>query len=304
MSKIAFLGTGLLGAAFVEAACKRGDRVTVWNRTVSKAKALEAFGAVVAGSPAEAVRGAERVHLVLPDDAVVEQIIAAVRPALEPGAIIVDHTTTLPAATAERSARLNAEGVSYLHCPVFIGPAAARDAQGTIMVSGPAALWERVRPALERQAAKVEYFGERPDLAAVYKLVGNCLILGITGLVSDVYSIAASSGVPPEDALRPLDFINPAGVIAGRGKKMAAGDFSASFELSMARKDVRLMVEAAGTLPLAVLPGLAERMDQLIAAGFGEMDMGVMAREAVGVVGDPTTPPTTAAPPRRSPSSR
>jgi 3-hydroxyisobutyrate dehydrogenase len=280
VSKIAILGTGLLGAAFAEAACKRGDAVTVWNRTGAKAKALERFGAVAAASPAEAVRGAERVHLVLPDDAVVEDVIAAFRSELAPGAIIVDHTTTQPAATAARSARLNAEGVSYLHCPVFIGPAAARDAQGTIMVSGPVALWERVRPALERQAAKVEYFGDRPDLAAIYKLVGNALILGITGLVSDVYSIAAASGVAPVDALKPLEFINPAGVIAGRGKKMAAGDFSASFELTMARKDVRLMMEAAGALPLAV-PGMAARMDALIGQGYGGSDMGVMAREAV-----------------------
>lgn len=281
MSRIAILGTGLLGAAFAEAACRRGDRVTVWNRTAAKAQALEAFGAVAAASPAEAVRGAERVHLVLPDDAVVEEVVAAFRASLEPGAIIVDHTTTLPSATAERSRRLNAEGVPYLHCPVFIGPAAARDSQGTIMVSGPSALWQRVKPALERQAAKVEYFGERPDLAAVYKLVGNALILGITGLVSDVYAIAASSGVAPGEALKPLEFINPAGVIAGRGRKMAAGDFSASFELTMARKDVRLMIEAAGALPLAVLPGMASRMDALIAAGHGALDMGVMARDAV-----------------------
>lgn len=283
MSKIAILGTGLLGAGFAEAACRRGDEVAVWNRTPAKAKALEAFGAMAAASPAEAVRGAERVHLVLPDDAVVEEVVAAFRAALEPGAIIVDHTTTLPSATAERSRRLNAEGVPYLHCPVFIGPAAARDSQGTIMVSGPSALWQRVKPALERQAAKVEYFGERPDLAAVYKLVGNALILGITGLVSDVYSIAASSGVAPAEALKPLEFINPAGVIAGRGRKMAAGDFSASFELTMARKDVRLMIESAGALPLAVLPGMASRMDALIAAGYGALDMGVMARDAVGV---------------------
>ena len=45
MSEIAIIGTGLLGAGFAEAACRRGDRVTVWNRTVAKAKALEAFGA-------------------------------------------------------------------------------------------------------------------------------------------------------------------------------------------------------------------------------------------------------------------
>jgi len=102
---IAFLGTGRLGAGFVEAALGRGDSVAVWNRTASKAKALEAFGARVAATPADAVKDAVRVHLVLKDDAAVESVVAEFRAALAPGAIVVDHTTTQPALTAERAAR-------------------------------------------------------------------------------------------------------------------------------------------------------------------------------------------------------
>jgi 3-hydroxyisobutyrate dehydrogenase-like beta-hydroxyacid dehydrogenase len=170
MTTIAFLGTGLLGSGFVEAACQRGDTVTVWNRTIDKARALQSFGAIVADTPAEAVRGATRVHLVLKDDAVVEDVIAQLRPGLSPDAIIVDHTTTQPALTAERATRLSADGVHYLHCPVFIGPAAARQSQGIIIASGPTALYESVKDALAAMAVRVEYFGERPDLAAAYKL--------------------------------------------------------------------------------------------------------------------------------------
>lgn len=103
MATIAYLGTGLLGSGFIEAALGRGDSVTVWNRTPAKAAALVAFGATVASTPADAVRGAERVHLVLKDDAVVEEVIAALRPGLSADAIIVDHTTTQPVLTAERA---------------------------------------------------------------------------------------------------------------------------------------------------------------------------------------------------------
>src|SRR5947209_17552743 len=111
MTQIAFLGTGLLGSAFVEAAAKRGDQITVWNRTADKAKALEKFGAVkAAATPADAVRDAERVHLVLKDDEVVEDVIRQMRPGLASEAIIIDHTTTQPDKTAERSKRLNGEG--------------------------------------------------------------------------------------------------------------------------------------------------------------------------------------------------
>jgi 3-hydroxyisobutyrate dehydrogenase-like beta-hydroxyacid dehydrogenase len=265
----------------VEAACQRGDTVTVWNRTIDKARALESFGAIVAATPADAVRGATHVHLVLKDDAVVEDVISQLRPGLSPDAIIVDHTTTQPALTAERATRLNAEGVHYLHCPVFIGPAAARQSQGIILAAGPTALYESVKDALGRMAARVEYFGERPDLAAAYKLMGNAFIIGMGALLSDVYSIAKGSAIAPTDALKLLEFFNPGTILQGRGRTMAAGTFDASFELTMARKDIRLMMETAGDLPLAVLPSLAARMDAVIAEGFGARDFAVIAKDAI-----------------------
>ncbi|MDP1891389.1 MAG: NAD(P)-dependent oxidoreductase [Gemmatimonadaceae bacterium] len=278
---IAFLGTGRLGAGFVEAALGRGDRVTVWNRTADKAQALAAFGATVAATPADAVRGAARVHLVLTDDASVEQVIAECRAGLGDDAIIVDHTTTLPARTAARAARLIAEGVKYLHCPVFIGPAAARQAKGSILAAGPQALFDAVKPALEKQAARVVYYGERPDLAAVIKLIGNAYLIGTGAVMADFMSIARNAGVSAEQAMSLFDFFDPANIVQTRGVSMMKGDFTPSFELTMARKDVRLMIEAAGDRPLAALPSLAARMDALIEAGHGGEDFAVLAIDAV-----------------------
>ena len=278
---IAFLGTGRLGAGFVQAALGRGDRVTVWNRTAEKAQALAAFGATVAATPADAVKGAERVHLVLSDDDAVESVIADCRGALPKDTIIVDHTTTLPALTAARATRLNAEGVKYLHCPVFIGPAAARLARGNILVAGPQALFDAVKPALEKQAARVVYYGERPDLAAVIKLVGNAYLIGTGAVMADFMSIARNAGVSAEHAMSLFDFFDPANIVQTRGVSMMKGDFTPSFELTMARKDVRLMIEAAGDRPLAALPSLAARMDALIAAGHGGEDFAVLAIDAV-----------------------
>lgn len=281
MTHIAFLGTGLLGSAFVEAAEQRGDDVTVWNRTTHKARALEAFGARVADSPADAVRDVARVHLVLSDDAVVEEVIAALRPGLAPSTIIVDHTTTQPALTAERSRRLNDEGVKYLHCPVFIGPAVARASGGTILAAGPRALFDAIHADLAKMAARIEYLGERPDLAAVFKLCGNAFIVGINAVVADAFAVAAGSRVASADALRVIEFFNPTTVVTARGGKMISGDFTPTFELVMARKDVRLMLETAGALPLAVLPRVAERMDALLAEGHSEDDLAVIGRDSM-----------------------
>jgi 3-hydroxyisobutyrate dehydrogenase len=281
VTHIAYLGTGLLGSGFVYAAAKRGDHVTVWNRTAEKARALEPLGVRVAATPADAVRGASRVHLVLKDDAVVEAVVAALRPGLAGDAIIIDHTTTQPELTAERARRLNSDGVRYLHCPVFIGPAAARESQGTILASGPQQLFDAVKHELAHMASRVEYFGERPDLAAVYKLCGNAFIIGISALVADVLTVAGGALVSPIDTLRILDFFNPSAVIAGRGRNIAVGDFSPAFELEMARKDVRLMLETAGRRPLAALPGIASRMDDLIGQGYGAADLAVIGRDVL-----------------------
>jgi 3-hydroxyisobutyrate dehydrogenase len=281
MTPIAFLGTGLLGSGLAEAAARRGDQVTVWNRTAEKARALEPFGIRAAATPADAVRVAERVHLVLKDDAVVEEVIRALRPGLQPNAVIVDHTTTQPALTAARATRLDAEGVKYIHCPVFIGPAAAREGKGTILASGSRALFDSVKDALGRMATRVEYFGERPDLAAVYKLCGNAVIVGAIGVVADMFAVASGSGVTSEEALKLFDFFNPAVGMTSRGHNMAKRNFEPTFELTMARKDVRLMMETANGTPLITLPAIAARMDALINEGLGASDLGVIGKDAV-----------------------
>jgi len=281
MTQIAILGTGLLGSGFAEAAAQRGWQVTAWNRTADKARALEAFGVHVAATPADAARGADRVHMILRDDAVVEEVLAAARAGFSPGTIVCDHTTTQPALTAARAKRLAAEGVHYLHCPVFMGPPAARAAQGSMMVAGPKALFDTVEGDLTRMTGKLMYLGERPGLAAAYKLFGNAFIVGMGALVADVFTIAKGAGCTPDEALHVMGLFNPGAILEGRGRSMAKGSFTPSFELTMARKDVRLMIETARALPLAALPGIAARMDTLIAAGHGAEDVGVIAIDAV-----------------------
>lgn len=281
MANIAFLGTGLLGGAFAEAAAKRGDSVTAWNRSIDKVHALAQFGVKAAATPAEAVRGAARVHIVVKDDAVVDEVIAAARAGLSADTILIDHTTTLPALTARRAERLHAAGLKYLHCPVFMGPPAARNAQGTMMVTGPKALFESVQADLAKMTGRLEYLGERSDLAAVNKLFGNAMIIGLSAVVADILTLAQASGVDGEDAIKLLGLLDLNGMVTGRGLNMAKGNFTASFELAMARKDVRLMLETAGDRPLAALPAIAARMDHLIAAGHGAADASVLGIDAV-----------------------
>jgi 3-hydroxyisobutyrate dehydrogenase-like beta-hydroxyacid dehydrogenase len=281
MTTIAFLGAGLIAAGMVEAARSRAEDVTVWNRSLDKARALERFGARVAGSPAEAVAGAERVHIVLSDDVAVDAVLGQAAPAIGKDALVLDHTTVSPAGTAARAAWCEERGVALLHAPIFMSPAAARDATGLILCSGPRARFERAQPALARMTGEVVYVGERPELAAAYKLFGNAMLVTMIAGIADVFAVAVAQGVVPEDALGLFQKLNVAALFQRWGRRMAQGDFTPSGTLTIARKDVRLMLEAAGAEPLAVLPGIAARMDQLIAEGHGEEDIGALAADAI-----------------------
>jgi len=282
MAKLAFLGTGLIGGAMAEAAAKRGDEVTVWNRSPAKARALEAFGAKVATTPEDAARGAARVHVVLTDDAAVDAVLDACGASLDGGAVVVDHTTASPAGTVLRAKRLAERGVAFLHAPIFMSPKMAREGGGMMLASGPRAVFERAEAGLAAMTGSVKYLGERPDLAAANKLFGNAMILAVTAGLADVFAMAASLGIAAEDARSLFATFNPANTINYRGLAMAQGDYTPSFELTMARKDARLMIETADTAHrLHFLPAIAARMDALLAQGHGQDDLGILAVDAV-----------------------
>src|SRR5215831_13394961 len=144
MATVGFLGTGLLGSGMVERMLKNGHAVTVWNRTDAKARALERLGATVAATPGDAVASADRVHMTVSDDTVVDAILEQIVPRLRNDAVVIDHTTTSPARTKLRIPRLNAAGVKFIHAPVFMSPQMTRDGAGIMLVSGPAPVFEEV----------------------------------------------------------------------------------------------------------------------------------------------------------------
>lgn len=281
MANVAFLGTGLLGSAMVEGMLRRGDAVTVWNRTESKARALEAHGAKVAASPGNAVAGADRIHMTLPDDGVVDHIVNGFIPKLRAGAIVVDHSTTSPRGTKARLERMAKGGIKFIHAPVFMSPQMARDSVGIMLVSGPSAVIEAVHDALKKMTGEVWVLGDAADRAAAYKLFGNSMLFVIAAGITDVFAMAKGLGISSTEALAVFSKFQPGGIIKSRGEKMARGDFSASFELTMARKDIRLMIEAAANQPMTVLPGIAKKMDEAIAKGHGADDLGAIAAEVI-----------------------
>lgn len=281
---IAFFGMGMLGSGFVRALRRRGEDVQVWNRTHSKAQALEAHGARAFAAPEDAARGAERIHLSLSDDVAVDDVLERARAGFAPGVVIVDHTTTSASGTAVRAARWKERGVPFVHAPVFMGPQNALESTGVMLVSGEDALVQSVTPALSAMTGKLAPLGTRAEEAAAFKLLGNLLLMFLTTGLADVIALGKSMGVSATETSKLFDIFNPGATLGARLKRMTDARFEeASWELSMARKDARLMTEEAARagIPLAILPAIAARMDAVIADGHGSHDWTVLAKDAL-----------------------
>jgi 3-hydroxyisobutyrate dehydrogenase len=282
ITMIAFLGTGLLGANFTRALLKKGEKVNVWNRTPDKAKALEVYGAKAFAQVADAVKGANRIHLTLSDDQAVDEVLEKASPGFEPGAIIIDHTTTSSPGAAKRSAYWKKKGFPYIHAPVFMGPPNALESTGVMLVSGDQQLVKILEPELSRMTGKLVNLGDHPEKAASVKLLGNLFHISLTGGISDLITLAGSLNVPATELGPLLELLNPAVVAQGRLKKITSNTFDQpSWELSMARKDARLMMEQVSSThhSLMVVPAVARKMDAWLEKGHGKDDWTIISKD-------------------------
>jgi len=279
---IAFLGTGLLGSNFTRALLEKGNQVQVWNRTAEKARALEKFGARAFELPSEAVANVERVHVTLSDDTVVDEVLNQASPGFAPGLIVIDHTTTSVAGAVERTKKWAEKGITYVHVPVFMGPINALQRNGYMLISGNQEVAARVTPWLSEMTGKVLNFGEETGRAAAIKLMGNSFLLSLTSGLSDMLALGKAMGVPSDDIFTLFSSWNPGALAPDRLRRILSAHYdNPSWELQMARKDARLMINEAqhGNSHLIAIPAIAKEMDKWLAKGFANKDWTIIASE-------------------------
>ncbi len=280
----AFLGMGLLGSNFVKAMLQKGDTVQVWNRTAAKATAMEQYGAKAFDDIDKAVQGAEIIHVTLKDDATVDEVLTAASKGFQPGAIIIDHTTTSVKGAVQRTAYWKSQGFTYLHAPVFMGPPNALESTGFMLVSGDQSVIEKHTPALSAMTGKLINFGAEEGKAAGLKLSGNLFLLSLTAGLADSLALAKVHGIQPSELLTLFNNWNPGAMVPARLKKITEAKFNdPSWELNMARKDAGLMLSAANeaATTLGIIPAIATVMDKWIANGHGTDDWSVIAKDSV-----------------------
>src|ERR1044072_401946 len=233
----AFLGMGLLGSNFVRAMLQKGDTVQVWNRTASKAKALEQYGAKAFDTVDEAVQGADIIHVTLKDDASVDEVLEAAVNGFKQGAVIIDHTTTSVQGAKDRTASWKDKGFTYLHAPVFMAPQNALESTGFMMVSGDQSVIEKYKTELSKMTGKLLNFGDETGKAAGIKLSGNLFLLSITAGLADALALAKAHGIPTSALLTLFNDWNPGGLAPARLQKISKTKLNKpQGKLKMARK--------------------------------------------------------------------
>ncbi|PYP95279.1 MAG: 6-phosphogluconate dehydrogenase [Gemmatimonadetes bacterium] len=285
--QIAFAGLGNMGLAMARLLLQAGHRLTVYNRTRSRADQLKDLKPVVAETPAAAARGADVLITMLADDDSLEAVMlgpegaVAVLPA---GAIHISMSTISPALAARLAERHRAAGQVYVAAPVFGRPEAAAAKQLWIVAAGPADALTRCRPVLDALGQGVIVVGDDPPHANVIKLAGNFLLAAAIEAMGEAFALGRKYGIAPADL---LDIVNGrlirSPIYENYGKLIAEERYEpAGFKLKYGLKDIRLALGAAeqvaAPMPLASL--IRDRYLAGIARGWGDVDWAALARIA------------------------
>ncbi|WNI15373.1 NAD(P)-dependent oxidoreductase [Actinacidiphila sp. ITFR-21] len=291
---VTVLGTGLMGAGMARSLVAAGHRVRAWNRTTARALPLAEHGVEVVADPAEAVRGADAVLTMLLDGPAVLDVMRTAAPVLAAGTVWAQTSTVGPSSQRELAALAAEHGLLFLDSPVLGTKSVAETGKLTVTAAGPAAarpVADRVFDAIGGRTVWLD--GDAADSpASALKLVLNNWVLALTVATGETLALAKGLGVDPA---RFFDAIEGGAMDVAylriKGAAILGGDFSPSFTVEGAEKDLRLIVaagESAGVTLDAAAAG-AERMRRAGELGYAGEDMAAAYFASFGPDGPPAT---------------
>ena len=281
MSDVSLLGTGLLGAPIALRLASTGLSVTVWNRTASKAEALEEAGLAVARSAAEALRASRVSILMLADGpAIMEVLLAPEARAALAGRTVVQMGTIGPDESRGFALEVAAAGGEWVEAPVLGSIPQADSGELQVMVGGTREQLERLEPLLSLLGRDVRLVGGVGKAAAL-KLALNQLIGSLTAAFATSLAFVRSNGLSPDlfmDVLRPSALYAP--TFDKKLGRMLDGEYAnPTFPLRLLRKDVALFVRAARAAGVAprIAEAVLDTVDAAAAKGLGDDDYAALA---------------------------
>ncbi|TGN51594.1 NAD(P)-dependent oxidoreductase [Paracoccus liaowanqingii] len=275
MTKIAFLGTGLMGAPMVRRLLAAGHAVTVWNRAPEKAQALAADGATVVTDPAQAVAGAVVVFTMLSDGPAVAAVLfeRGVAGAMAPGAVVIDTSSIAPPIARDHAQRLASMGIDHVDCPVSGGVAGAQAGSLALMAGGAAAVIDRIAPVMV-PLGRLTHVGPS-GAGQVCKLANQQIVAVTIGAVAEAMMLVEAGGADRakfRDAIR--GGFAESRILELHGGRMVARDFAPGGLSRLQLKDLNSVADLAAdtglTLPLT--ESVRASFTDFVAAGHGEAD--------------------------------
>jgi 3-hydroxyisobutyrate dehydrogenase-like beta-hydroxyacid dehydrogenase len=285
--KLAFLGTGNMGAPMALNLIHAGHEVAVYNRTPRKADPLAKAGARLAQSPAEAVEGVDVAITMLANDQVVRETMLAAAEgeraaidALARGAVHMSASTISVALSKELAEAHAARGQGYVAAPVLGRPEGAAAKKLWIMAAGPPDQVDRCRPLMDAMGRGVTIVGEQPWRANLAKIAANFMLASMLEAMAEAFALINKSGADVHPFLEILNALFSSPVYTNYGQIIAGGQFEpAGFRLTLGLKDVGLALAAAqdAAVPMPLASLIRDHYLSAVAHGRGDADWSALA---------------------------
>jgi len=280
---IGFIGSGIMGRPMALNLLKGGHRLWAYARRPEALQALTAAGATACASPAEVAGHADVIFTIVSDTPDVHSVIFGEQGLIRKaryGTVIVDMSTISPTATKDFAGRLAEKGIEMLDAPVSGGETGAINGTLSIMVGGKAAVFEKVKPLFECMGKNIVHIGDN-GAGQVAKACNQIVVAVTIEAVAEALTFARKNGANPARVREAL-----MGGFAGskimevHGKRMLDNDFKPGFKVGLHQKDMRIVMETAHQLGVA-LPAAAlvtQHLNALMGAGDAELDSAAVVK--------------------------
>ncbi len=284
MSKLGFIGLGIMGAPMAAHLIKAGHEVFLTTRSQIPADLLTAQ-AVACKSAAEVAEHADIVFMMLPDTPDVAKVLfgengVAAGLTNSKGKTVVDMSSISPMETKDFANRINALGADYLDAPVSGGEVGAKAASLTIMVGGPEAAFTRVKPLFELMGKNVTLVGGNGD-GQTCKVANQIIVALNIAAVGEALLFASKSGADPAKVRQALmGGFAASRILEVHGERMIKRTFNPGFRIGLHQKDLGLALAGARTLGVALpqTASAAQLMQVCSANGMQDLDHSALVR--------------------------
>ena len=282
MSQLGFIGLGIMGTPMAAHLIKAGHKLFVHTRSKVPADLLSA-GATSCASATEVAQHADIIFMMLPDTPDVEKVLfgdKGVCAGLSKGKTVVDMSSISPMDTKVFAQKINALGADYLDAPVSGGEVGAKAASLTIMVGGPDAVFERVKPLFELMGKNITLVGGNGD-GQTCKVANQIIVALNIAAVGEALLFASKAGADPAKVRQALmGGFASSRILEVHGERMIKRTFAPGFRIGLHQKDLSLALSGARALGVALpqTAGAAQLMQVCSANGMQDLDHSALVR--------------------------